>query len=117
MSLDGENAVEISFADRDLLRSSCVGEAQSTMMQSVIRLADRGADTSVLVMRSALGCNTTFVLLSRLPYRLRELFVDFIIMATIRDAGIHGDFVHEHLQDPHTEIRLIHVDLSGEVDE
>ena len=37
-------------------------------------------------------------------------------MATIRDAGIHGEFVHERSRDPLTEIRLIHIDLSGEMD-
>lgn len=30
-------------------------------------------------------------------------------MATFRDAGITGDFVHEPLKDSSTEIRLIHV--------
>jgi hypothetical protein len=28
-------------------------------------------------------------------------------MATIRDAGITGTFVHEPLKDPHHEIRLV----------
>lgn len=38
-------------------------------------------------------------------------------MATIRDAGITGDFVHEPLQDPGNEIRLIQVTLSGDRDD
>jgi len=32
-------------------------------------------------------------------------------MASIRDAGISGDFVHEPLSDPQTQIRLIQIDL------
>jgi hypothetical protein len=35
-------------------------------------------------------------------------------MATIRDAGISGDFVHEPLKDPGGEIRLISVKASSE---
>jgi hypothetical protein len=35
-------------------------------------------------------------------------------MATIRDAGITGDFVHEPLKDPGSEIRLISVEASDE---
>lgn len=35
-------------------------------------------------------------------------------MATIRDAGIAGECLHETLQHPATEIRLIQVDLSGD---
>jgi hypothetical protein len=31
-------------------------------------------------------------------------------MTTLRDAGIYGDFVHEPLSDPQTEIRLVQVD-------
>lgn len=38
-------------------------------------------------------------------------------MAIIRDAGIIGDFIHEPLQDPSTEIRLVHVNPSGEQDD
>lgn len=38
-------------------------------------------------------------------------------MATIRDAGITGDFVHEPLPNPSTEIRLVHVDPLGEEDD
>lgn len=37
-------------------------------------------------------------------------------MATIRDAGITGDFVHRPLLDPESDIRLVQVDLSGERD-
>jgi hypothetical protein len=38
-------------------------------------------------------------------------------MATIRDAGITGEFAHVPLQGPGNEIRLIEVDLSGERDD
>jgi hypothetical protein len=34
-------------------------------------------------------------------------------MATFRDAGISGDFVHERLSDPKTMIRLIQIDRSS----
>jgi hypothetical protein len=37
-------------------------------------------------------------------------------MATIRDAGIFGEFVHEPLSDPQAEIRLVQIDLSGDKD-
>jgi hypothetical protein len=37
-------------------------------------------------------------------------------MTTIRDAGIFGDFVHQPLRDPNTEIRLIQVDSPGQND-
>lgn len=37
-------------------------------------------------------------------------------MATIRNAEVCGDFIHDPLRHPHTEIRLIRVDLSDEPD-
>jgi hypothetical protein len=37
-------------------------------------------------------------------------------MATFRNAGISGDFVHESLSDPQAEIRLVQIDLSGDKD-
>ena len=37
-------------------------------------------------------------------------------MATIRDASISGDFIHEPLSNPQAEIRLIQVDLFGDKD-
>jgi hypothetical protein len=37
-------------------------------------------------------------------------------MATIRDAGIFGDYVHKPLSDPQAEIRLVQIDLSGDRD-
>jgi hypothetical protein len=37
-------------------------------------------------------------------------------MATIRDAGIIGDFIHEPLKDPHNEIRLVLIQPSEDRD-
>lgn len=38
-------------------------------------------------------------------------------MAATRDAGITRDFTHEPLDNPRTEIRLVHVNLFGESDD
>jgi hypothetical protein len=71
----------------------------------------RGAE---LTSGCSLAISRTPFLLSTNTHLVQHLLPS--AMATFRDAGISGDFVHEPLSDPNEELRLVQIDLSGDRD-
>ena len=71
----------------------------------------RGAE---LTSGCSLAISQTLLLLSANTHLIQHQSPS--VMATFRDAGISGDFVHTSLSNPQAEIRFVQIDLSGDKD-